>query len=168
MSPLQKIRQKRFDLDSLLEKVENWELKGKKIVFTNGCFDLLHPGHIDYLAKAASLGDKLIIGLNTDASVQKLKGIHRPIQNEEARLFLLGALEFVDALVLFNEDTPAQLIDQIKPHILVKGADYTIDKVVGADTVINAGGSVVLLPYLQGFSTSGIEKKILSSMHNHQ
>ena len=163
MSPLQKIRSKQFDLDSLLEKVESWDANGLKIVFTNGCFDILHPGHIDYLAKAKSLGDKLIIGVNTDISVQKLKGIHRPIQNEEARLFLLGALEFVDALIFFGEDTPAELISNIKPHILVKGADYTIDKVVGADTVINSGGSVVLLPYLQGFSTSGIEKKIRDS-----
>ncbi|RYD78132.1 MAG: D-glycero-beta-D-manno-heptose 1-phosphate adenylyltransferase [Sphingobacteriales bacterium] len=163
MSPLQKIQSKQFDRDSLLEKVETWDAKGLKIVFTNGCFDILHPGHIDYLAKAKSLGDKLIIGVNTDASVQKLKGKNRPIQNEKARLFLLGALEFVDAVILFGEDTPAQLISQIMPHILVKGADYTIDKVVGAETVIPSGGSVVLLPYLQGFSTSGIEKKILFS-----
>lgn len=164
MSWLQKIQSKQFDLGPLLVKVDSWKAQELKIVFTNGCFDILHPGHIDYLAKAANLGNKLIIGVNTDASVQKLKGIHRPIQNEEARLFLLSALEFVDALILFGEDTPAELILQITPHILVKGADYTIDKVVGADTVIQSGGSVVLLPYLQGFSTSGIEKKIRDSV----
>ncbi len=163
MSHLQKIRQKQFDLDSLLKTVEGWKAEGKKIVFTNGCFDILHPGHIDYLAKAASLGDKMVIGVNTDFSVSKLKGPNRPIQNEKARLFLLGALEFTDALILFGEDTPAELISAIKPHILVKGADYTINKVVGADTVINSGGSVVLLPYLQGYSTSSIEKRIIDS-----
>lgn len=160
MSPLRQIRNKYLSLDDLLVKIADWKSAGQKIVFTNGCFDILHPGHIDYLAKARGLGDKLVIGLNSDASVQRLKGTHRPIQNEEARAMLLGALEFVDAIVLFTEDTPAELIAKVLPDTLVKGADYTIDQIAGGDTVMHNGGSVVLLPYLKGFSTSGIEKRI--------
>jgi rfaE bifunctional protein nucleotidyltransferase chain/domain len=160
MTPLQQIRNKLYKLPALQEAIIEWKSAGKKIVFTNGCFDILHPGHIDYLAKAAALGNKLIIGLNSDSSVQKLKGAHRPIQDEQARAMLLGALAFVDAIVIFKEDTPAGLIAQILPDVLVKGADYSVEQIAGADTVIKNGGSVVLLPYLKGFSTSEIEKKI--------
>jgi rfaE bifunctional protein nucleotidyltransferase chain/domain len=160
MSPLRQIRNKFLPLPDLLPRIAEWRAAGQKIVFTNGCFDILHPGHIDYLAKARGLGDKLVIGLNSDASVQRLKGPHRPIQNEEARAMLLGALEFVDAIVLFTEDTPAKLIAKVQPDTLVKGADYTVDQIAGAKTVMHNGGSVVLLPYLKGFSTSGIERRI--------
>jgi len=160
MTPLNQIRQKLFLREALVQQVISWKNERKKIVFTNGCFDIIHPGHIDYLAKAASLGDKLIIGVNTDASVQKLKGPHRPIQNENSRAMVLAALGFTDAIVLFGEDTPARLIAELLPDILVKGADYTIDQIAGADTVTQNGGSVVLLPYLPGYSTSGIEAKI--------
>src|SRR5665213_467084 len=143
MTPLNQIRQKLFEKDDLIRQTKAWKSEGLKIVFTNGCFDIIHPGHIDYLAKAASLGDKLIIGVNTDRSVQKLKGPNRPIQDQDARTFILAALGFVSAIVLFDEDTPASLISEIKPDFLVKGADYTIDQVVGADTVIKSGSSVV-------------------------
>lgn len=160
MTPLNRIKQKLYLKDDLLRQTAEWSASGHKIVFTNGCFDILHPGHIDYLAKAAGLGDKLIIAVNTDQSVQKLKGPHRPIQGQDARTFILAALEFVAAVVLFDEDTPAELIKALKPDFLVKGADYTVDQVVGAEFVIKSGGSVVLLPYLKGYSTSGIENKI--------
>jgi len=160
MTPLTQIRQKLFLKDELVSQIADWKVKGEKIVFTNGCFDIIHPGHIDYLAKAAGLGDRLIIGVNTDESVQKLKGSNRPIQNQDSRTFILSALEFASAVVLFDEDTPAELLAVLKPDILVKGADYTIDQIAGAETVIKSGGSVVLLPYLKGFSTSGIERKI--------
>jgi rfaE bifunctional protein nucleotidyltransferase chain/domain len=163
MAPLNQIRQKLFLKEELLQQVSSWKAEGKKIVFTNGCFDIIHPGHIDYLAKAASLGDKLIIGVNTDKSVQKLKGSTRPIQSQDSRTFILAALSFTSAIVLFDEDTPAQLIASLSPDILVKGADYTIDQIAGADTVIKNGGSVVLLPYLKGFSTSEIEKRVKDS-----
>lgn len=157
------IRQKLYSKDDLTLKIRSWKNEGESVIFTNGCFDLLHPGHIDYLAKAASLGDKFIIGLNSDDSVQRLKGKTRPIQDEKARAFILSALGFVDAVVFFNEDTPFELISELKPDVLVKGADYKIDQVAGADAVIKNGGSVVLLPYLAGFSTSLIEQKIKNS-----
>ena len=160
---LNQIRQKLFLKESLALQITEWKAKGEKIVFTNGCFDIIHPGHIDYLAKAASLGNRLIIGVNTDKSVQKLKGPHRPIQDQGSRAFILAALQFTSAIVLFDEDTPVELIAALKPDILVKGADYTIDQIAGAAAVMNSGGSVVLLPYLKGFSTSGIEKKIKES-----
>lgn len=160
MTTLNHIRQKQFLKDKLAEQVLIWKAEGKKIVFTNGCFDLIHPGHIDYLTRASGLGDKLIIAVNTDRSVQKLKGPDRPIQDQDARSFILAAMEFTAAVVLFDEDTPFEIIRQLKPDILVKGADYAIDQVVGADFVFQSGGSVVLLPYLKGYSTSAIEQKI--------
>jgi D-glycero-beta-D-manno-heptose 1-phosphate adenylyltransferase len=160
MSPLRQIHNKLYELATLKKAIAEWKAAVQKIVFTNGCFDILHPGHIDYLAKAAALGNKLIIGLNSDSSVQKLKGPHRPIQDEQARAMLLGALAFVDAIVVFKEDTPAELIAELLPDVLVKGADYSVEQIAGGDTVIGNGGSVVLLPYLKGYSTSGIEKRI--------
>lgn len=144
--------------------IESWKLQHKKIVFTNGCFDLLHLGHIDYLIKAADLGDRLIIGLNSDASTTRLKGPTRPINDERSRSTILAALFFVDAVVLFDEETPYHLIDMVKPDILVKGADYKIDEIAGADLVIAAGGEVKLIDYLPGYSTTAIEKKIKNSL----
>ena len=135
----------------------------KMIVFTNGCFDLLHLGHIDYLSKAADLGDILIIGLNSDKSVQKIKGSGRPIQDQKSRQLQLAALTFVDAVVLFDEDTPYNLIKDIKPDILVKGGDYNADEVVGADIVKQNGGKVIILPFVEGYSTSAIEMKIIAN-----
>jgi D-glycero-beta-D-manno-heptose 1-phosphate adenylyltransferase len=141
--------------------LNQWRFKDEKIVFTNGCFDILHQGHIDYLSKAADLGTKLIVGVNTDSSVRRLgKGKSRPIQDEQSRALIIAALGCVSAVVIFDEDTPYELIKIVQPHILVKGSDYTIDQVAGADIVINNGGRVALIDYLPGYSTSAIEKRI--------
>lgn len=164
MTPLQQVRQKLYKEEELFAEVNHWKSQGKKIVFTNGCFDIIHPGHIDYLAKAANLGDKLVIALNTDSSVNKLKGANRPIQDEMSRALVLAAFGFVDAIVFFSEETPEHVIDLLMPDILVKGADYTIDQIAGGKTVIAHGGSVILLPYLKGYSTSLIEKKIKTTV----
>ncbi len=137
-----------------------WQFQGKKIVFTNGCFDIIHLGHIDYLSKAKDLGDLLVIGLNTDASVSRLKGENRPIQDEVSRAMVLASLGFVDAVVFFGEDTPYNLIKTTQPDILVKGADYKPEDIVGYDIVKNKGGEVVTINYLPGYSTSAIESKI--------
>lgn len=145
----------------ILQSVLNdWHSRNKKVVFTNGCFDLIHRGHIDYLAKAADLGDVLIIGLNSDASVQRIKGKNRPIIDEYSRALVLAAFEFVTAVVLFDEDTPYNIIKLIQPDVLVKGADYKVEEIVGHDIVILKGGEVITLEYLPGFSTSAIENKI--------
>ena len=139
---------------TLLPVLADWRGQGQKIGFTNGCFDLLHPGHISLLQRAASLCDRLIVGLNSDASVSRLKGPQRPVQNARQRGNALAALPFVDAVVLFEEDTPAQLIEAIKPQHLIKGGDYRPDEIVGHDSVTASGGQVHALPLLDGFSTS--------------
>lgn len=136
--------------------IETWKNQGDQIVFTNGCFDILHLGHVDYLEKAASKGNKLIVGLNTDSSVTKLKGPERPVNNEYARARLLAALGFVDLVVLFAEDTPLSLIKSLKPTVLVKGNDYNISNIVGADIVIENGGKVETIELVEGFSTTSI------------
>ncbi|MXV13963.1 D-glycero-beta-D-manno-heptose 1-phosphate adenylyltransferase [Hufsiella ginkgonis] len=163
MDNLAHIKDKIFSLASLAATVEEWRSNGEKIVFTNGCFDLLHLGHIDYLAKAANLGDKLVIGVNTDRSTSALKGPSRPITNETSRTAMLASFFFVDAVVLFDEPTPYELISIVVPDVLVKGADYTIDQIVGADIVLARGGEVKTLHYLEGYSTSAIERKIRGS-----
>lgn len=127
---------------------------GKQLVFTNGCFDILHRGHIEYLAQAASLGDELIIGLNSDDSVRRLKGPERPVNDQESRAVVLAALGFISKIVVFTEDTPARLIEAIQPDILVKGGDYTEESIVGADFVKQYGGRVEVIPFVQGFSTT--------------
>ena len=137
-----------------------WRFHQKKIVFTNGCFDILHRGHIDYLAKAADLGDVLIIGLNTDKSVSRIKGSGRPVQDQKSRAMILSALHFVDAVVLFNEDTPYDLIKFVKPDVLVKGSDYKPEDIVGYDIVKEKGGEIIAIDYLEGFSSSNIIKLI--------
>ena len=139
--------------------LDKWR-KTHTIVFTNGCFDILHLGHIDYLTKAAQLGTRLIVGLNSDKSVKELKGSGRPIQCEQSRASVLAALECVHAVVLFDETTPLNLIREIAPNTLVKGADYAIDEIVGGDIVINNGGTVKTIPFLQGYSTTNIIDKI--------
>ena len=151
---------KLFTVESLAEKIEEWRRKGQTVVFTNGCFDLLHPGHISLIRQSAAQGDRLIVGLNSDASVSRLKGPTRPIQNENSRALLLAALSDVDAIVLFNEDTPLELITALRPDVLVKGSDYTIDTVVGADVVQQGGGRVYLARLVDGCSTTGIVRKI--------
>lgn len=161
MTHLEIIKNKIVSLEQLNKLVLAWRLKSDTIVFTNGCFDILHFGHIDYLLKARDLGKRLIVGVNTDNSVKRLgKGDSRPINDEKSRSMIIASLQFVDAVILFDEDTPYQLIKAIEPDVLVKGADYTIDKVVGADIVMARGGNVVLIEYLEGYSTTNIEKKI--------
>ncbi len=132
------------------------------LCFTNGCFDLLHPGHVQYLADARALGDFLVVGLNSDASVARLKGVGRPLQEEAARAAVLLGLRSVDAVVLFGEDTPLELIRALLPDILVKGGDYTPETVVGRDIVEGRGGRLALIPFLPGHSTSRIEERIKS------
>ena len=163
MSRLENIKNKIYTQADLKSALNVWRLLEKKIVFTNGCFDLLHLGHIDYLSKAADMGNKLVIGLNSDLSVSALKGPGRPISDQISRSVILASFSFVDAVVLFDEPTPLQLIELIRPDILVKGADYTIDKIVGADIVSQYGGLVSTIEYLNGYSTSLIEKKIKSN-----
>ena len=143
--------------------VENWKNQGNEVVFTNGCFDILHLGHIDYLEKAKEKGDRLIVALNTDQSVKELKGEDRPINNEYSRARLIAALEFVDGIVLFHEETPKELIEEILPDILVKGSDYDLSNIVGADTVIDHGGKVETIDLVDGYSTTNIVDKIKSS-----
>ncbi len=148
------------DLALLKTWVKNWQEKGGKVVFTNGCFDIVHLGHIDYLENASKLGDKLVIGVNTDASVKKLKGQTRPVVDENARARMMAAFEFTDAVILFEEETPEQLIRSICPDILVKGDDYTIQNIVGADFVLANGGEVKTISLVKGYSTSNIIEKI--------
>ena len=137
-----------------------WRFKDDKIVFTNGCFDILHRGHIEYLAKAASLGPKLVIGLNTDASVKRLKGDSRPITDENARALLLASLVFVDKVILFDTDTPRDLIDFVQPDVLVKGGDYKPEEIVGYDIVKAKGGEIVTLDFVEGYSTTSLIEKM--------
>ena len=134
--------------------------KGKKIVFTNGCFDILHRGHVTYLNQAKSLGDLLVMGMNSDESVKRLKGPERPINKENDRKFVLENLKSVDFVEIFTQDTPLELINTIKPAVLVKGGDWTIDKIVGAKEVISWGGEVFSLSFVDGYSTTGIIQKI--------
>ncbi len=143
-----------LNLDQVLERVQRWQRQGLKVGFTNGCFDLLHPGHVSLLSQAKAACDRLIVGLNSDASVKRLKGDDRPVQNEIARSTVLASLEFVDAVVLFSEDTPIKLIKAIKPDALIKGADYAVSQVVGADVVKKFGGKVVLAKLEDGHSTT--------------
>jgi D-beta-D-heptose 7-phosphate kinase/D-beta-D-heptose 1-phosphate adenosyltransferase len=137
-----------------------WRSKGRKIAFTNGCFDILHHGHLDLLAKAADHGNVLVVGVNSDASVKRLKGEDRPVNHEQDRAFQLASLLCVDAVFIFGEDTPAELIQMVKPDVLVKGGDYTIDTIVGADYVTSNGGSVEIIPFVEGYSTSSLISRI--------
>lgn len=151
---------KLYALPALRNKLEEWRRNGERIVFTNGCFDLLHPGHVSLLRQAAALGDRLVVGLNSDASVRRLKGPTRPIQNEMSRALLLAALQAVDAVVLFGEDTPERLIHAVCPDVLVKGSDYRVEDVVGADFVRGRGGEVHLVDLVDGCSTTGLVRRM--------
>ncbi|HSV89031.1 MAG TPA: D-glycero-beta-D-manno-heptose 1-phosphate adenylyltransferase [Bacteroidales bacterium] len=144
----------------LLQLVNYWRFQEKKVVFTNGCFDLVHLGHIDYLSKAADLGNVLVVGLNTDASVSRLKGPNRPINNQNARAMLLASMFFVNHVVLFDEGTPYELIKLVNPSVLVKGSDYKPEEIVGYDLVMAGKGKVVSIDFLEGYSTSGIIERI--------
>ena len=152
------------DLKILKARVEGWQQLSKKVVFTNGVFDLLHLGHITYMAKAAELGDKLIIGLNSDSSVKHIKGEDRPINDQSNRAALLAALFFVDAVVVFDEDTPLKLITTLMPDILVKGADYAVENIVGGKEVIAKGGEVKTISFVEGYSSTSIIQKIKNQL----
>jgi rfaE bifunctional protein nucleotidyltransferase chain/domain len=149
-------------LPELLKKVAQWKAEGQKLVFTNGVFDLIHTGHITYLAQAAELGHKLIIGLNSDASVKRLKGETRPVNHQDSRALLLSAFFFIDAIVVFEDDTPANLINAVMPDVLVKGGDYTIENIVGANEVMANGGEVKTINFVEGYSSTSIINKIRS------
>lgn len=166
---LEVIQSKIYEREPLLKLVNTWKFKDHKVVFTNGCFDILHRGHIDYLAKTADSGGKLIVGINTDASVkQQNKASTRPLQDEQSRALILASLHFVDAVILFDEKTPEELIAFLKPDILVKGADYDANEtdreskkyIVGSASVKANGGQVKTIEFLEGFSTTAIENKI--------
>lgn len=164
MHKLQWIQRKIFsDAQKLARRCAAWRTTDRRIVFTNGCFDLLHRGHLIYLAEAAALGHRLVVGLNTDASVRRQgKGPERPVNAQDDRAFALAALAFVDAVCLFDEDTPAALIEAVRPDVLVKGGDYTIDRIVGADFVQAHGGEVHVIPFVEGYSTTGLIEKLRS------
>ena len=156
--------QKIWTWDQAKEQIAQFRTAGKKMVFTNGCFDILHAGHVHYLEAASQLGDGLLVALNTDESVHRLeKSPARPLQSSNSRSRVMAALGFVTGVVLFNEDTPKEIIEYITPHILVKGADYAIENIVGADWVLKHGGEVKTLEFVQGYSTTQIEKKILAA-----
>lgn len=143
--------------------VNIYKMMGKKVVFTNGCFDLVHLGHVDYLEKARNLGGALVVGLNTDASVSRIKGSLRPVSDQISRARVLASMVFVDVVVLFDEPTPLELIQHLHPDILTKGDDYSKENIVGADFVLQQGGSVQTVPLVKGYSTSGLIDKILLS-----
>lgn len=155
-------------LEAFSNTLQKWKNEGETIVFTNGCFDLVHVGHVDYLEKSKALGTKLIVGVNTDASVSRFKGPSRPIANEQSRYRVLAAMEFIDAVIPFNDDTPLQLISAIVPNVLVKGNDYLAEEtdpksrkyIVGSDIVRHAGGKVTTVELIEGFSTSLLIEKI--------
>lgn len=155
------MNEKVIDIQRFLELRERFRLDGRCVVFTNGCFDIVHRGHIEYLLKAKALGDILVIGLNSDRSVRNIKGDKRPIINENDRALLLASFYFVDYVILFDEDTPEKLIKAIKPDVLVKGADWGDDEIVGADFVRSYGGRVVRVELTKGYSTSAIIEKIV-------
>ena len=157
---LERVKNKIFNKNNLLEKLEMWRGAKKKIVFTNGCFDLIHLGHIEVLARSADLGDILIIGVNTDSSIKELKGNNRPIIEEDSRVQQLASLEFVDAVILFNEQTPLELIKVIKPNVITKGGDYNSEQVVGNEIAVKNEGEVIIIPLTQGYSTTSILDKI--------
>ena len=160
MNKLDVIKSKIIDIDNIIPHLAYWKLKSQKVVFTNGCFDILHRGHVEYLAQAANTGDVLVIGLNSDSSVRSIKGKNRPVQDEYARAILLASLSFVSAVILFNEDTPYELIKKVNPDILVKGSDYKAEDIVGYDIVKANGGEVVTIDFIEGYSTTSIIDKL--------
>lgn len=160
MKSVQSIPNKIYNAEDLQAQLKRWRLLNKKIVFTNGVFDILHEGHIASLSDAASHGNILIVGVNADASVKRLKGDSRPVNKENSRALLLASLVMTDAIIIFDEDTPHNLITSILPDVLVKGGDYTIETIVGAKEVIANGGEVIIAPILEGFSTTGIIERM--------
>ena len=157
---MQSTSEKIVSKEAALAIVDKWKATGQDIVFTNGCFDIVHLGHIDYLEKARQKGQRLVVGLNTDASVSELKGPTRPVVNEAARARMLAAFAFVDLVVLFGEETPQKLIEYLGPNVLVKGNDYTVDTIVGSDFVLRQGGRVETIELVEGYSTTQLISKI--------
>ena len=166
MKNLEITTSKIYTWDQIIKQCAVWRFKEKKIVFTNGCFDILHLGHIEYLAKSQDLGGVLIVGLNSDASVKKIKGPNRPINDEHARAMFLASLSFVHAVVLFNQETPYELIQSIHPDILVKGQDYSVEQIVGNDIVRANSGEIKTVELTHGYSTTRIIEKIKESFHD--
>lgn len=163
MSFHKKLSEKLHTKESLKTLLHGWNSDNKKVVFTNGCFDILHRGHVEYLCHARDLGDKLILGLNTDASVKRLgKSPERPINSENTRATILAALECIDAIILFDEDTPLELITFVQPDVLVKGNDYKAEDIVGYDVVVAKGGKVITIQLVDGFSTTKLIEKMKS------
>ncbi len=162
------LRKKIINWEAAARCVRQWQQAGQRVVFTNGCFDILHYGHVHYLAQARDLGDRLVVGVNSAASVRRLKGLGRPIHDEATRTHLLAALTFVDAVVLFEQDTPLELIRLLQPDVLVKGGDYRPEQIVGAEVVQASGGEVRVLPFVPGYSTTAIEQKIKGQHQNTQ
>lgn len=160
MKSVQSIPSKIYSLPALEQEITRWRMKNKRIVFTNGVFDILHEGHIASLSQAATYADVLIVGVNSDASVKRLKGDSRPVNNEHARALVLASLVMTDAIILFEEDTPLNLITALMPDVLVKGGDYTIDQIAGAKEVIANGGEVILADMVEGISTTTIIEKM--------
>ena len=162
MSFHNQLKEKVVSQDQALKELKAWREKNKKIVFTNGCFDIIHPGHIDYLSQARDLGDILVLGLNTDQSVRRLnKGSNRPINDQGTRAYVLAGLASVDLIVFFDEETPYNLIKLLQPNVLVKGKDYEVEKIIGYDILKENGGEVITIPFLEGYSTSSLIKKII-------
>jgi len=160
MDHRQQILNKIVSREQLIQRVNTWRNERQTIVFSNGCFDIIHPGHARYLAAAAAFGSRLVLGVNTDQSVQRLKGLQRPVISENDRCQLLASFQFIDAVCLFDEDTPLELIKSIVPDVLVKGKDYTADQIVGADVVLQNGGKVETIELVEGYSTSSLIQKI--------
>lgn len=156
------ISHKIYDRNTMIRQVAQWRALGRNVAFTNGVFDILHPGHIFSLTKAAAEADHLVVGINSDASVKRLKGDKRPVNNQASRAIILSALVMVDGVCIFEEDTPLELIKDLMPDVIIKGGDYTVEQVAGATEVIAAGGRVVINPILDGYSTTGIIGKISS------
>jgi rfaE bifunctional protein nucleotidyltransferase chain/domain len=157
---LELIQNKIYKISELKLIVNQWKMLSKKVVFTNGCFDIIHRGHNTYLLEAAELGNKLIVAVNSDESVRKLKGPNRPIVDEYSRAFNLASHTYIDAVILFDEDTPLNLINELQPDVLIKGGDYTLETSVGAKEVLSYGGKVEIIPFLEGYSTTNVIEKI--------
>lgn len=160
MNRKRSIQHKILSRDALQQLAKTWHAEGKKLVFTNGCFDILHRGHLEVLTASAGFGDVLVVGLNTDASVQRLKGPERPVNDEGFRSWMMASIELVDAVTLFDEPTPKELIDAIQPDVIVKGGDYNPEQVVGADVVLARGGEVKIVPIVKGYSTTSLIEAI--------
>ena len=163
MTHLESITRKIVTLDEAKQIVAEWKTASEKIVFTNGCFDIIHKGHVSYLAKARDLGTKLILGLNTDESVKRLKGANRPVKELESRALTVASFEYIDLVIPFSEDTPLKVISTLLPDVLVKGGDYKIDDIVGAKEVTANGGTVQTIDFVDGFSTTNYFKKLKDS-----